>query len=56
MYITRYSIEPKNKFYVRDYGFLSFAKKNTGKSLSSNCGQNILHSSIKLTTDATKLP
>ena len=27
MYITRYSTEPKNKFYVKDYGFLSFAKK-----------------------------
>ena len=28
----RYSIEPKDRIYVKEYGFLSFAK-NIGKNL-----------------------
>ena len=31
----RYSIEPRDRIYVKGYGFLSFAK-NMGKSLSNN--------------------
>ena len=34
----RYSIEPRNRIYVKGYGFLSFAK-NMGKSLSNEHGQ-----------------
>ena len=48
-----YSIEPRDRIYVTGYGFLSFAK-NMGKSLSSKCGQKLLHSAKKPTTDAIK--
>ena len=37
----RHSIEPRDRIYVRGYGFLSFAK-NMGKSLSNKYGQNFL--------------
>ena len=37
----RYSIEPRDRIYVKRYGFLSFAK-NTGKSLSNKYGQKFL--------------
>ena len=49
----RYSIEPKNRTYVKGYGFLSFAK-NIGKKLSSKCGQKLHDSAKKSTTDAIK--
>ena len=49
----RYSIEPKDRIYVKGYGFLSFAK-NVGKSLSNKYGQKLLDSSKKSTTDAIK--
>ena len=47
----RYSIEPRERIYVKGYGFLSFAK-NMGKSLSNKYGQKIFDSSKKSTTDA----
>ena len=47
----RYSIKPRDRIYVKGYGFLSFAK-NIGKSLSNKYGQNLLDSTIKSTTDA----
>ena len=34
----RYSIEPRDRIYVKGYGFLSFAK-NMGKNLSNKYGQ-----------------
>ena len=37
----RYSIEPRDRIYVKGYGFLLFAK-NMGKSLSSKYGQKFL--------------
>ena len=37
----RYSIEPRDRIYVKGYGFLSLAK-NKGKSLSNKYGQNFL--------------
>ena len=49
----RYSIEPKNRMYVKGYGFLCFAK-NIGKSLSNKYGQKLLDSAKKSTTDAVK--
>ena len=49
----RYSIEPRDRIYVKGYGFLSFAK-NTGKSLSNKYGQKRLDSAKKSTTDAIK--
>ena len=45
----RYSIEPRDKIYVKGYGFLSFAK-NMGKSLSNEYGQKLLDSAKKSTT------
>ena len=49
----RYSIEPRDRIYVKGYGFLSFAK-NMGKSLSNKYGQTFLDSAKKSTTDAIK--
>ena len=49
----RYSIEPRDRIYVKEYGFLSFAN-NMGKSLSNKYGQKHLNSAKKFTTDATK--
>ena len=47
----RYSIEPRERIYVKGYGFLSFAK-NIGKSLSNKYGQKFFDSAKKSTTDA----
>ena len=49
----RYSIEPRDRIYVKGYGFLSFAK-NMGKSLSNKYGQKLLDSAKKFTADAIK--
>ena len=49
----RYSIEPRDRIYVKGYGFLSFAK-NMGKSLSNKYGQKLLDSTKKSTKDAIK--
>ena len=49
----RYSIEPRDRIYVKGYGFLSFAK-NVGKSLSNKYSQNVFDSSKTSTTDAIK--
>ena len=49
----RYSIEPRDRIYVKGYGFLSFAK-NMGKSLSNKYGQKLLDSAKKSTTDGIK--
>ena len=49
----RYSIEPRDRIYVKGYGFLSFAK-NMGKSLNNKYGQKLLDTAKKYTTDAIK--
>ena len=49
----RYSIEPRDRIYVKGHGFLSFAK-NIGKNLSNKHGKNLLDSAKKSTTDAIK--
>ena len=49
----RYSIEPRDRIYVKGYGFLSFAK-NMGKSLSNKYDQKLLDSAKKSTTDEIK--
>ena len=49
----RYSIEPRDRTYVKGYGFLSLAK-NMGKCLSNKYGQQLLDSAKKSTTDAIK--
>ena len=48
-----YSVEPRDRIYVKGYGFLPFAK-NMGKSLSNKYGQKRLDSAKKFTTDAIK--
>ena len=50
----RYLIEPRDRIYVKGYGFLSFAK-NMGKSLSNKYGQKLLDSAKKSTADAIKI-
>ena len=50
----RYSIQPRDKIYVKGYGFLSFAK-NIGTHLSNKYGQKILDAAKKSTTDAIKI-
>ena len=49
----RYSIEPRDRIYVKGYGFLSFAK-NMGKSLSNKYGQKFIDNAKKSRTDAIK--
>ena len=49
----RYSIEPKDRVYVKGYGFLSFAK-NIGKHLSNKYSQNLLDTAKNSTIDAIK--
>ena len=49
----RYSIEPKNRVYVKRHGFLSFAK-NMGKHLNNKYSQKLFDTAKKSTTDATK--
>ena len=49
----RYSIEPKERIYVKGYGVLSFAKI-MDKNLSSKFGQKHLHSAKKSKTDTIK--
>ena len=49
----KYSIEPRNRIYVKGNGFLSFAK-NMGKNLSNKYGQKLLDSAKKSTTYAIK--
>ena len=39
----RYSIEPRDRRYVKDYGFLSFTKK-IGKNMSSKYSQKLVDS------------
>ena len=49
----RFSIEPNDRIYVKEYGFLSF-EKNMGTHLSSKYGQKLLDSAKKSTTGAIK--
>ena len=49
----RYSIEPKDKIFVKGCGFLSFAE-NIGKNLSGEYIQELLDSAKKSTTDELK--
>ena len=49
----RYSIETRDRIYVKGYGFLSFAK-NIGKSLSNTYGQKLLDSTKGAIKTASK--
>ena len=48
-----YSIEPRNRIYVKGYGFLTLAK-NMGTQLSNKYNQKRLDSTKKSTTSAIK--
>ena len=48
----RYSIEPRDRRYVKGHG-LSFAK-NIGKAISSKYGQKLVESAKKSVADAIK--
>ena len=50
---TRYSIEPKDRIYVKVYRFLSFAK-NMGTYLSNKYSQKLPDTAKKPTTDVIK--
>ena len=49
----RYSVEPKDRIYVKGYGFLSFAK-NMGKNLNNKYSQQLLDSTKNFGADAIK--
>ena len=49
----RYSIELRDRIYVKGYGFLSSAK-NMGKNLSNKYGQKVIDTAKKSTTYAIK--
>ena len=49
----RYSIEPRDRIYVKVHGFLSLAK-NIGKNLSNKYSQKLIDIAKKSTTDALK--
>ena len=49
----RYSIEPRNKIYVKGCGFLSSAK-NMSKNLGNKYSQELFDSAKKWITDAIK--
>ena len=49
----RYLIEPKNRIYVKGYGFLSFGK-NMSKNLSNKYSQKLIDTAKKATRDAIK--
>ena len=55
MYIinVRYSIESRDRRYVKGYGFLSFVK-NIGKNISNNYRPKLVDSAKKSATDAIK--
>ena len=56
----RYSIEPRERRYVKGYGFLSFAKNmgkhatKVAKNLNNKYGQKLVDTAKKSSTDALK--
>ena len=52
-YKMRYSIKPRERIYVKGYGFLSFAK-NIRKNLSNKYGQKPLNRAKESTADEIK--
>ena len=50
----RCSIEPRDRIYVKGYGFMSFPK-NIGKNLSNKYSQKIIDTAKKSATEAIKI-
>ena len=46
----RYSLEPRDRIYVKGYGFMSFAR-----SMSNKYGKKLVDTAKKSATDAIKL-
>ena len=60
--MMRYSVQPRDRIFVKSDGFFSFAKnmgkdfgKNVSKSLSGKYNQKLLDYAEKSATDALKL-
>ena len=51
LYKMRYSIEPRDRIYVKGYGFMSFAR-----SMSNKYGKKLVDTAKKSATDAIKTP
>ena len=57
----RYSIEPRERRYVKSYGFLSFSRNlgthaaKVAKNLNNKCGQKFTDSAKQSATDALKI-
>ena len=49
LYKMRYSIEPKERIYVKGYGFMSFAR-----SMSNKYGKKLVDTATKSAADAIK--
>ena len=49
-----YSIEPRDRRYVKGYGFLSFPT-NIGKSITNNYSQKLVNSAKKSAADTIKI-
>ena len=55
-----YSIEPRERRYVKQYGFLSFARNigtnaaKVAKNMSNKYRQKLVHIATKSTTDVIK--
>ena len=45
----RYSLEPRDRIYVKEYGFMSFAR-----SMSDKYGKKLVDTAKKSTADAIK--
>ena len=59
--MTRYSVQPRDQIFVKDYGFFSLAKnisknfgKNISKNLSSKYSQKLIDHTKQSPTDALK--
>ena len=50
----RYSIQPRERRYVKGYGFLSFSK-NISRNLSNRYGQKLVDTAKNYATDALKI-
>ena len=56
--MTRYSVQPRDRIFVRGYGLLSFARnigKNISKNLSSKYSQKLLNHVKQSATDSLKI-
>ena len=49
----RYSVKPRERRYVKGYGFLSFSE-SIGKNLSNKYGQKLVDTAKKSATDVLK--